>query len=201
MVDTWHSRGTPARKRRNKNWAALKDVPLQFWKRKILSLDQTFWICKSTWAFAIMCAYLFRLDIAIEICPKLKDGRSASVANQTGEKPLPHRLALQIHFACLPNFKIMAAKCQKMSHFFNTALKKLGPNSGPAVFLHLLRRGTSRCSRCICFRILSKLVDFHPSKNGCNENGCHQPTPWRPQRFPWPFCVSSLFSPLRVEAW
>lgn len=145
-------------------------------KAKILSLHWLFWICKSTWAFAIICAYLFRLDIAIEICPKLKDGRSASVANQTGEKPLPHRLALQIHFACLPNFKIMAAKCQKMSHFFNTALKKLGPNSGPAVFLHLLRRGTSRCSRCICFRILSSWWIFiHQKMDATKMDATNQP--------------------------
>ena len=145
-----------------------------------------------------MCAYLFRLDIAIEICPKLKDGRSASVANQTGEKtvaPQP-RLADTL---CMPAeiIKIIAAKCQKNVTLFQNCLPEILDQQ---FLLHLLRRG-SRCSRCICFRILSKLVDFHASKNGCNENGCHQPTPWRPQRFPRPFCVSSLFSPLRVEVW
>ena len=40
MVDTWHSRGTPARKRRNKSCTAKM-------KAKILSLDQTFWNCKA----------------------------------------------------------------------------------------------------------------------------------------------------------
>ena len=179
MVDTWHSRGTPARKRRNKNWATSKTYLCYSGSERFWVWIKLFGTAKareSLQSFALICSDWI---LPLKSSQKLKDG-SASVANQTGETPLPHGLALQIHFACLPRSSKSSLQNAKKCHTFSQLhWKNLGQILDQQFLLHLLRRGTSRCSRCICFRILSKVGwIFHPSKNGSNENGCHQPTKW-----------------------
>lgn len=147
-------------------------------KAKILSLHWLFWICKSTWAFAIICAYLFRLDIAIEICPKLKDG-SASVANQTGETPLPHGLALQIHFACLPRSSKSSLQMPKNVTLFQNCTEKtwakFWTSSFCCTFLGVEAAVAAGALAASAAGSSQKLGGFSSIKNGCNENGCHQP--------------------------
>ena len=173
MVDTWHSRGTPARKRRNKNWATSKTYLCYSGSERFWVWIKLFGTAKareSLQSFALICSGWI---LPLKSAQKLKDG-SASVANHCklakNRCPTASPCRYTLHACRISKSWLQNAK--KCHTFSILHWKNLGQILDQQFLLHLLRRGTSRCSRCICFRILSKVGwIFHPSKNGCNENG------------------------------